>query len=232
VVSGFHSGSQPVTSEVPRGLTLGLMLFNIFLSDLDDGIESTITTFVHDTTLGGEGDASEGKAILQADLGRLKEQASKKSMEFNRAKCKILHQGRHSQTAQCRPGSAWLESSLAESDPGVLADTELNTSQQRATASTKADQILGGIRRDVTREIRDVIIPRYQALGRPRLEYCVQFWSPQFKKRHRQTREGPKESGEDDQSLQNLPYEEKLNELGPFSLEKRRLRGTSQFSST
>jgi len=63
-------------------------------------------------------------------------------------------------------------------------------------ASTKTDQILGGIRRDLTREIRDVIIPRYQALGRPRLEYCVQFWSPQFKKRHTQTEEGLKGSHE------------------------------------
>ncbi|KAJ7397488.1 hypothetical protein BTVI_135014 [Pitangus sulphuratus] len=117
-------------------------------------------------------------------------------MTFNMTKLKVLHLGQGNPWNQYMPEDEQIESRPAEKDLGCWW-MRLDMTQQCALTTHKAKRVLGCIKRSRSGE---VILSLYSAVG-----------------------ESPEEDTKMIRGMEHLSYEERLRELGLFSLEKRRL---------
>uniref|UniRef100_A0A8C5LLW9 Reverse transcriptase domain-containing protein n=1 Tax=Leptobrachium leishanense TaxID=445787 RepID=A0A8C5LLW9_9ANUR len=125
VVNGVYSAQGLVTSGVPQGSVLGPILFNIFISDIAEGINGKVCLFADDTKICNRVDVPGGISQMTNDLGKLKKWSELWQLSFNVDKCKIMHLGRKNPRAEYRIFDTVLTSTSEERDLGVIISEDL-----------------------------------------------------------------------------------------------------------
>ena len=108
---------------------------------------------------------------------------------------------------------------------GVTISNDLKPGKHCSEVVKTANKLIGFIGRTFEFKSDKVVLTLFNALVRPHLEYCVQFWSPYYRKDIEKLERVQRRATKLIPRLRNKPYEERLKELNLFSLEKRRLRG-------
>ena len=113
----------------------------------------------------------------------------------------------------------------SEKDLGIVFTDDGKVAGQCVEAYSKANRMLGLVKRTVRYRHPKVLVNLYKTLVRPHLEYSMSAWNPHYQKdrilleriQHRFTRLF--------KGLKHLPYDDRLEKLGLWSLEERRNRG-------
>ena len=71
---------------------------------------------------------------------------------------------------------------MKEKDLGVTMNYNMKVSEQCGIASSKGNQVLRMIRRNITYNEISLIVPLYKAIVRPHIEYCIQAWNAYLRK--------------------------------------------------
>jgi ribonuclease P/MRP protein subunit RPP40 len=224
-INGKLSGWANVMSGVPQGSVLGPLLFLIFINDIDDGIMSKIWKFADDSKICSSVVDETDAELVQKDLKNLFNWSEDWQMLFNIDKCIVLHMGCKNQMHRYELGGKELKSVEQERDLGIIIHQNGKSAAQCTIAANKANQVLGMIRRNIKWKNQEVIVRLYKALVRPKIEYCVQAWSPNLEKDKLLLEKVQRRATKMIEGFGRLSYDERLRRTGLTTLEERRIRG-------
>ena len=227
MVRGSYSKHYNVVSGVPQGSVLGPSLFVLFINDLPNGLNNETMLFADDLKLICCADDISG---IKEDLKNLQEWEDIWLLKFNPTKCKVMHLDINCNSKESfMLDGVVLEEVNSETDLGVCVSSDLNWRENIYSCIKEANRMIAWITRTVINKSKYVMLNIYKTLIRPKLEYCVQLWSPRachgnwsiildLESVQRRFTRMINEIG-------TLSYSKRLGELKLTTLAERRLRG-------
>ena len=224
VLNGQSSTWEAVLSGVPQGSVLGPLLFLIFIDDLDDMATAVeiVRKFADDTKIAQRMRTDADRLRMQEALDSLTEWSSRWGMQFNIAKCKVMHVGRNNPRHDYSMSGQVLATTEEERDLGVIMSRNLKPAAQCAKAAKTANMVLGQISRSFYYKDKEIFVRLYKAYVRPHLDFAVQAWSPWTQADKEVLERVQKRMVRQVSGLRGHEYRERLQELGLTTLEERR----------
>ena len=222
-VNGILSDWKDVISGVPQGSVIGPILFVIFINDMPDEVKESVCKLFADDCKLYRNVSSSGLNDLQKELLNLENWSTTWQLPFNATKCKVLHFGTHNANYSYRLNNH--TSTKNEKDLGVIIDNELKYHVHAASATKKANQVLGIMKKSYYTRDAKTMPTLYKSMARPHLEYGNAIWGPFYKKEIDMVESVQKRATKLIDTLKDKPYADRLIALDLPSMTYRRKRG-------
>jgi len=212
------------TGNASNGSILGPLLFVVFINDIYLAVNmiDLIKKFADDTKLGQKATTAEQRAALPQALDSLTVWATTWGMQFNIAKCKVMHLGIGNARQDYTMEGQVLTKTEVERDVGVMVSDSLKPAAQCAKAAKPASGVLAQILRTFHYRDSHVFIRLYKQYVLPHLEFSVVAWAPWTQADKAVIEKVQERAITAVTGLQGRSYEERLRELGMLTLEERR----------
>ena len=179
-VEGYKSLSVPVMSGVPQGSVLGPCLFLAYINDLPDSLKSRVRLFADDTIVYLTINSKSDPETLQNDLLTLEKWEENWSMEFNADKCEVIRISKKKNNIiyPYKLHNTELKTTNNAKYLGVTLSNDFKFSTHIDNVSSKANNTLKFIKRNVQTNNTKIKETAYNTYVRPQLEYCSSIWHP------------------------------------------------------
>ena len=143
-------------------------------------------------------------------------------MEFNVAKCHVMHVGKRNIIQTYNMDGKALTRTEQERDIGVVMSDNLKPTVQCKKAAQTINAVLGQILRAFHYRDRYVFLDLYKQYVRPHMEFSVAAWSPWTVADTEGLEKVQQKAVRSISGLKGKTYEERLAEVGLPSLRERR----------
>ena len=156
------------------------MLFVLFINDLPEAVVSELLLYADDSkiyrTIKNDADRDQ----LQKDLHSMSLWSDVWLLNFHPDKLKKISLSRNEFQVERRyhVGADPVDNVDMEVDLGVCVDSELNFNEQRKLRISKANKMMGAIRRSFQFLDAYTFVKLYKSMVRCHLEYAVPVWFP------------------------------------------------------
>ena len=225
---GSNSQESIVKSSVPQGTVLAPLLFIILIADIDRNVTgSEVCSFADDTKISKEITKLTDAEVLQKDMITLCNWAHENNMTFNEDKFQLLRYGKKEElkhSIYSLPEGKEIEPCHQVRDLGVTITDDAKFGTHIEISTNKAKRNMGLILRSFKSRDKEVMLPLFKTMVIPILEYCSILTAPYKQEEIIKIESIQRHFTSKIDGMEHLTYQERLEKLDLYSLERRRER--------